>query len=212
LPPVEVDELLEREGVSDEVSGSVFESLPVLWGDRLPDVCREAGMSPGEEFADELLGDGMALEEAGEQLLAEQMHQQRGVRFRQREEATVRGEAAVGSERMEVRMPLQEISSGGDGDDETGADVSSRRAADEFHARLCASPGQLGQQIAPAAKQRPQQPRDGEHNVTMGHGSEQLLAQPFGPQELFLLLAGGAEAAAPAGEGNQHAPSTLGAP
>ena len=94
----------------------------------------------------------MALEEAGEQLLAEQMHQQRGVRFRQREEATVRGEAAVGSEQVEVRMPLQEISSGGDGDDETGPDVSSRRAADEFDARLCASPGQLGQQIAPAIR------------------------------------------------------------
>lgn len=62
-------------------------------------------MSPGEEFADELLGDGMALEEPGEQPLAEEMHQQRGVRFRQGEKAIVRGEAAVGCEQVEVRMP-----------------------------------------------------------------------------------------------------------
>ncbi len=42
-------------------------------------------MSPGEELADELLGDGMALEEAGEQLLAACMMgsaQRRGSRLK----------------------------------------------------------------------------------------------------------------------------------
>ena len=99
-----------------------------------------------------------------------------------------------------MRVPLQEISGGGDGDDDTGAHVTSRRAAHGFDDRLCASPGEFGQEVAPPAKQRPQQTRNREHDVTVGDGSEQLLAQPFGPEQLLLLLAGRAGAAPAAGE------------
>jgi hypothetical protein len=46
-------------------------------------------MSPAEQLLDELGGDRVAIEEAGEDLLAEETHQERGVPFRQGEEATV---------------------------------------------------------------------------------------------------------------------------
>jgi hypothetical protein len=61
-------------------------------------------------------------------------------------------------------------------------------------------------------RQRPQQARDGQHHVTVRDRSEQLLAQPLGPEELLLLLARGAEAAAAPGEGHENAPAALGAP
>jgi len=48
--------------------------------------------------------------------------------------------------------------------------------------------------------------------VTVRDRSEQLLAQPLGPEELLLLLARGAEAAAAAGEGDENAPAAIGAP
>jgi hypothetical protein len=60
LVAVEVHELLEGEGVSDEVGGGVLEAQLVLGIDPLTHVRGEAGMSPGEQLPDELLGDGSA--------------------------------------------------------------------------------------------------------------------------------------------------------
>jgi hypothetical protein len=86
--------------VSDEVSGGVLESLPVLRRDRLAHVSGEAGMSPGQELVDELRGDGVSLEESGEDPLAEEAHEEGGVPLRQGQEVAVRGEAAVGGEQV----------------------------------------------------------------------------------------------------------------
>lgn len=47
--------------------------------DRLCGMCGEAGVSPGEELVDGLLGDGMAIEKPGENSLAEEPHQEGGV-------------------------------------------------------------------------------------------------------------------------------------
>jgi hypothetical protein len=82
-------------------------------------------MSPGEQLPDELLGDGVAVEESSEDALAEQAHQERGVPSGQADEGAVCGEAAAGGEQVQVGVPLQEVSGGGDGNDETGAQVFS---------------------------------------------------------------------------------------
>jgi hypothetical protein len=50
LPAVEVDELPEREGISDEVSSSVLESPTVVRRDWLADVRREARVAPGQQL------------------------------------------------------------------------------------------------------------------------------------------------------------------
>jgi hypothetical protein len=59
LAAVEVDDLSEREGASDEVGGGVFETPRVGRSDGVADVGGEAGMSPGEQLLDELGRDGM---------------------------------------------------------------------------------------------------------------------------------------------------------
>jgi hypothetical protein len=64
-------------------------------------------VSPGEELVDELLGDGVAIEESGEEPLAEEAHEEGRVPLRQGEEAAVRGEAAVGREQVEMGVPAQ---------------------------------------------------------------------------------------------------------
>jgi hypothetical protein len=127
-------------------------------------------------------------------------------------EAATRAETTVGREQMEMRVPLEEISSRGEGNDEAGTGAVSGRAADKLEGGLCASSGQLGEEVTPTAKQGPQQARDGQHGVAVGYGSEQLLAPPLGPQELLLLPAGGAEAASAAGEGDEHTATAPRAP
>jgi hypothetical protein len=57
-------------------------------------------------------------------------------------------------------MPLQEISGGGDGDDKARAQVTPGRTADEFGDGIGCGTGELDQEVAPTAKQRPQQARD----------------------------------------------------
>jgi len=78
---VEVHELLQRQGVADEVGDGVLEVVLVLGRDRLAHVRGEAGMSPGEELADELMGDGVAVEKPGEEPLAEEAREEGGVPF-----------------------------------------------------------------------------------------------------------------------------------
>jgi hypothetical protein len=96
-------------------------------------------MLPTEQLLDELGGDGMTIEEAGEDPLAEQSHQERGIPFRRREEAAVRGEAAVGGEQVVMRVPLQEVSGGGHRNDEAGAEVASDRTTRSNSSRCCST-------------------------------------------------------------------------
>jgi hypothetical protein len=48
--------------------------------------------------------------------------------------------------------------------------------------------------------------------VAVGDFGQDFVAQPLGPEHLLLLLAGRAEAAAAAGEGDQNAPAARAAP
>ena len=98
-----------------------------------------------------------------------------------RREAAVRGEAAVGCEQVEMGVPLQEASRGGDRDDEAGAQVASGPTADELDGRFCARPGERGEEVSPAAKERPQQARDGQHHVAVSVISTPSRRSPRGP-------------------------------
>jgi hypothetical protein len=53
--------------------------------------------------------------------------------------------------------------------------------------------GEVAQQLAAAPEERTQEARDGHHDVAVRNGLEDLLAEPLGPQQRALLLAGRAE-------------------
>src|SRR2546426_9177602 len=55
LLAVEVDELLERERIPDDVTRHVLDGLLILERDRLADMGREARMPPGQEPPSEIL-------------------------------------------------------------------------------------------------------------------------------------------------------------
>ena len=50
--------------------------------------------------------------------------------------------------------------------------------------RFCAGAGELGEEVPPAAKQRPQQARDGQHHAAVRDGSEQAVLEKAALEEL----------------------------
>ena len=48
---------------------------------------------------------------------------------------------------MEMGVPLQDVSCGGDRDDKAGAQVASGPTADELDGRFCARPSEHGEEI-----------------------------------------------------------------
>ena len=168
---VEVDQLTERERVPHEGGASVLEALLVLESDRFAHVCGEACV---------------ATEKPGEDPLAEEGHVgSHSGRGRKQPSG-----ASVGGEEVEMGVPLQEASRGGDRDDEAGAQVASGPTADELDGRFCARPGERGEEVSPAAKERPQQARDGQHHVAVSvistpsskPGGEATAARGGGPR------------------------------
>jgi hypothetical protein len=103
FPAVEVDELLKREGRSHEVAGHALDGLLVLEGDRVAEVCGEAWMLPGEELAREIVRDRVALDEAGEQSLPEQLHDRFAVPGREGMKRAIVREATVAAPRGAAR-------------------------------------------------------------------------------------------------------------
>src|SRR5512134_3931223 len=86
---------------------------------------------------------------------------------RARQGAVVR-EGAVGHEAVTVRMPLQEITGAGNGDDwpRVDSDLSFKVLAERLRAAL----RKVDQELSPPAGDASQQPRHGENDVSMRDG------------------------------------------
>jgi hypothetical protein len=172
---VEVDQLLEREGRTDETTRQVLDGLPVLEGDRLADVRGEARMGPGDELARELLRDRVALDETGEQALAEQLHDGMGVPALQGVEGAVSGEASIRGQQVSVRVPLGQIPRGRDGDDDSRPAVLAEPSADVLGDGLGGALREVHEELSSLPEDAPQKPRHGQDDVTVRNGFEHLL-------------------------------------
>jgi hypothetical protein len=71
-------------------------------------------MGPGDELARELTGDRVALDEAGEQALAEQLHHGIGVPAPERAKSPASGAASIRGQQVSVGMPLGQVPGGRD--------------------------------------------------------------------------------------------------
>ena len=80
-------------------------------------------MLPSDELAREILRDRLPLDETGEQALTEQLHHRFRVPVLEGVKGAVVGESPIGEEKVSVGMPLDQVSGGGDGDDDTGPAV-----------------------------------------------------------------------------------------
>jgi hypothetical protein len=85
----------------------------------------QARMAPFQELLSEFWGDGMTLDEAGQEALAEQLHDRFAVPGLEGVKRPVVGEGAVARKDVSVGMPLDQVPGGGDRDDDAGSSVGS---------------------------------------------------------------------------------------
>jgi hypothetical protein len=76
-------------------------------------------MGPGDQLAREFLRDRVPFDETGEQALPEQLHHGIGVPALQAVKGAVFAEASIRRQQVSVRVPLDQVPGGGDGDDDT---------------------------------------------------------------------------------------------
>jgi len=176
-------------------STAVLDGCLVPWWDRLAHECRKARLPPCLQLGHEELGNGVAFQEAIEEVLAKQDHQPLAIPFIEWVEDAVGREGSRGREDVAVGMPLDQVASGRHTGHHARPDALSEGFLHEGTNRRCRGVPQLDQQLAPAAEERTQQPRDGEDDVTVRNRGEQLLPQPLRPQQGALLFARGAEGA-----------------
>jgi hypothetical protein len=161
-------------------------------------------MRPGNELARELLRDRVALDEAGEQPFTAQLHHRFRVPAFQGVKGAVAGESPVGHEKVSMGMPLDQVSGGGDGDDDTGLAVWAKPFSDVLGDGTGGALREVEEELSTLAEDPPQEAGHGEDDMAMRNGREHLLPQPLRPQELALLLARRAEGPSATGERAEH--------
>jgi hypothetical protein len=160
----------------------------------------EAGVPPGGELGDQDFGDGPSLYEASQQVLTEQFHQPLVVPLLDRMECAVFRVGAVGGQYVTVWMPLGQVPGRRHTDNNTGRHPGTKRLLHEGTDGRCRCMSKLAQQLAPAAEERTQQPRNREHDMPVRNRLQQLSPHPLRPQERSLLLTGRAEASGATGK------------
>ena len=86
-------------------------------------------------------------------------------------------------------VPLGQISSGSDRDDDSRPAVWPEPSPDVLGDGLGGALGEIEQELTPLAEDSAQQARHGEDDMAMRNGREHFLLEPLRPQELALLLA-----------------------
>ena len=109
-----------------------------------------------------------------------------------------------------MRMPVQQLAVGLDGDDHARQGVVSRKRAADFipHASPRAG-GELAQQLAVEAGVQPQTLRDGQNHLPVRDGKTDLFGHVHRGQQRPLLVAGRARRTLLAGKGDEHLVSAL---
>jgi hypothetical protein len=132
-------------------------------------------MGPGDELARELLRDCVALDEAGEQALAEQLHHGIDVPALQPAKGAVFAEAAIHAQQVSVRVPLDQVPGGGDGDDDSRPAVRGDAFSEVLGHRLGGALREVEEELSTLAEDPSQEAGHGEHDVAVPDGREHLL-------------------------------------
>ena len=97
-------------------------------------------------------------------------------------------------------IPLEEIAGGRQRDHDARSVGRTEMKVTPLFDSLCPRLDEFEQELAAPPEERPQEAGNGQNDVAVGNGSEKLGAEPFGPEELFFLLARGAKRPTPTRE------------
>ena len=129
----------------------------------------EARVRPAEHLRDERRTDLAALQQQIEDLFLPELLEGLVVEWGNRNERAVGCERAVGHERMEVRMPMDQLAEGVDGPDHARRRVPAvQDGAVDLQHRLPGEARQFTEKSAVEAEEDPQPPGDREHKLPVG--------------------------------------------
>jgi hypothetical protein len=140
----------------------------VLERDRLTDMRREARMAPGEKLSGQLLGDGTAFDETGEQALAQQLHHRVSVPRLARVKRAIVREGAVGHNDVSHE------------DDDARPSVRSHPYPHVLGEGLRGALREVEQKLSSPSEDPAQEARHGENDLSMRDGLEHFFLQPLG--------------------------------
>ena len=86
-------------------------------------------------------------------------------------------------------MPLDQVPGGGDRDDDAGPSVGSEVSSHVLGESLGGALREIEEKLTALSEDPAQQTGHREHEMAVRDGGEDLVLQPFGPEELLLLLA-----------------------
>jgi hypothetical protein len=136
-------------------------------------------------------------------LPAEDLGQPRVVQTRQPVESSYPVHSSLGDQKMQVRVEVDPVAEGLDGDDDAGNERLARQRLKIDREGLDRRPAKLPQEPAPVLEEDPQRLGDRQHHLAVRHAKKQGLPHPLAPLLPALGVAGGAEAAGLAGERQQ---------
>ncbi len=119
-------------------------------------------------------------------------------------EAAAGGEGSRGGEHVKVWMPLNQIAGGGHAGDDARAQAATECFLHEGVDGSGRGVSQLDQELPPTTKEGTEESGDGEDDMSVQDGGEQVPAQPLRTKQRLLLLARGTEGARSRGERHRH--------
>jgi hypothetical protein len=167
---------------------------------------------PGEEIGEFFRADEFGVAQGVEEVVAEEFDGGGEVLCGHAVEAAVGSEESVGGEDMEVRVEDEVVAEGVDGGD--GPEFSVREAeasAEEVAEGIGGSVEEVGEELATFAEDAAEDLGDGKDELAVGDRMADGGGDPFAGGADAALVAGWAEVAALAGEGEQFFVSAIGA-
>jgi len=141
-------------------------------------------MAPFQELLSELWGDGVTLDQASQQALAEQSHDRFTVPGLEGVKGAVVGQSAVAQEEVCVWMPLDQVTACGDRDHEAGPSLGSEGSSHVLREGCGGALGEVEEKPPALSEDPAQEAGHGADEMTMRDGREDLVLQPFGPEKL----------------------------
>jgi len=201
----QADHASQAEGTTQDVLGQALQTGGVARGQIDAVVDAEAGVGPAAHLVHGRLVDFLGRQEQVEDLGLPCREQAAGVELGQADERPIGQEPAVGGNRVDVRMKMDQLAEGLNARDQPGDQiVPAEHVANHFDHAFPSGAGQFAEQAPVVAEDQAEPFGDGEDQLPVGNGLADGVGNRVGGQQGAFLMATGAQAALAAGEGDEH--------
>jgi len=207
----DADQPGEAERAAGHVLGEAVDGVAVAGFDADGAVDVEAGVPPGADLLDERVVDEVLVEQEPKDLVLPEAEERLVGRFGQVDELAVGREGAVGDQGVQVRVEVDELAEGLDGQHAAGANVGSEDGGVGLGDGLPGEGGQAIEQVAMESEEDPEPLGDRPDELAVRDWLADIVGDVHAEEEGSLLATAWADAALLAGEGDEEFMSAVGA-